>query len=230
MGRTAIAYQQRQISEAAAVTVLDNWQTLPTVEFPPELFLLAAALPAAPEREALYDALLELEPDNVGINRRWVQLWALRDPDKAQARVNQLLTDYPDQPEIYFVQGELAQALGDLDLASQSYQAILAQQPDQLDALAALAGIRFQQQRYAEAETLYQQVLAQRPGDPEIRRVLVELDLAQDRPVAAWQQLSQLRQEQAQAGVQDPQIDDRAQQLQIDFLKRRGFQPRWERY
>jgi tetratricopeptide (TPR) repeat protein len=230
MGRMAIAYQQRQISEAAAVTVLDNWQTLPTVEFPPELFLLAAALPAAPEREALYDALLELEPDNVGINRRWVQLWALRDPDKAQARVNQLLTDYPDQPEIYFVQGELAQALGDLDLASQSYQAILAQQPDQLDALAALAGIRFQQQRYAEAETLYQQVLAQRPGDPEIRRVLVELDLAQDRPVAAWQQLSQLRQEQAQAGVQDPQIDDRAQQLQIDFLKRRGFQPRWERY
>lgn len=227
LGRTAIAYQQQQISETEAIQALTAWQTTPS-EFSPELFLLVGALPADPERADLYESLLEIEPNNVAINRRWVQLWALRDPDKARARVDQLVGENPNRVEAYFIQGELAQAIGDLELASQSYEAILTAQPNQLDALAALAGVRFQQQRYSEAETLYRQVLAQRPEDREIQRVLAELNAAQDQTVSALQQLRQLQQEQPAA--QNSQIDQRLRQLQIDFLRRRGFQPRWERY
>lgn len=228
LGQTAIAYQQQQVSEAVATRALANW-TATAAEYPPELFLLVGALPADPQREALYDTLLEIEPDNVAINRRWVQLWAVRDPDRARARVTQILDENPDRVEAYFIQGELAQAIGDLELANQSYEAILAKQPNQIDALAALAGVRFQQQRYSEAEALYQQVLAQRPEDQEIRRVLAELSLAQDQAVAALQQLRQLQQDQSDAS-QNSKIDERLRQLQIDFLRRRGFQPYWERY
>ncbi|MBF2051326.1 MAG: tetratricopeptide repeat protein [Leptolyngbya sp. IPPAS B-1204] len=225
LGVTAIAYEQGQISAAEATAVLNNWLAASSSEFPPELFLLVGALPADPGRESLYDILLELEPNHIAVNRRWVQLWAGRDPDRAQNRVNQLLAENPDRIEVYFVQGELAQALGDLERASQAYEAILAQQPDQIDAVAALAGVRFQQRRYAEAETLYRQVLTQRPDDADIQRVLAELKIVQDQPVAATQQLRQLQQEQPNASTEES-----LRRLQTQFLRRRGFQPEWERY
>lgn len=226
LGVTAIAYEQGQVSTAEATAVLNNWLAASEAEFPPELFLLVGALPPDPQRLSLYDTLLELEPNNIAVNRRWVQLWANRDPDRARERVNQLLAEQPNRVEVYFVQGELAQAIGDLELASQAYETILAQQPDQLDALAALAGVRFQQQRYSEAEELYQRVLVQRPEDTEIQRVLAELYAVQDQPVAAVEELRQLHRDQPA----DSRIDARLRQLQIDFLRRRGFQPYWERY
>ncbi len=228
MGYTAIAYRQQQLSKAAAEQVLADWLRVNAADelqtFPPELFLLVGALPPEPERESLYDALLAVEPNNIAVNRRWAQLWAERDPDQARARIAQLLSDNPDSIDAYLVQGELAQAIGELELASESYRAILAQQPDQPDALIALAGVRFQQGRYAEAEQLYQQVIAQRPEDAELRRVLADLNIAQDQPVAALQELRQL-----QPDVNQP-INARIHRLQIEFLRRRGFQPDWERY
>lgn len=234
LGYAAIAYQRQQLSEAAASAILTDWLNLNSVnpansvssirEFPAELFLLVGALPADPQRESLYDALLAVEPNNIAINRRWVQLWAERDPDKARARIAQLRTDNPNSIDAYLVQGELAQAIGELDLASQSYEAVLAQQPDQSDAVIALAGVRFQQQRYSEAEQLYRQAIAQRPGDVELRRVLADLNLAQDQPVAALQELRQLQPDL------NRQINARIHRLQIEFLRRRGFQPGWERY
>lgn len=230
LGRIAIAYQQQQASEAEAEALLNQWLATTTAEFPPELFLLVGALPPESQRAALYDNLLEVEPNNVAINRRWVQLWAVRDPDKARVRVDQLVAQSPNRVEVYFIQGEFAQAIGDLDLASQAYETILDKQPDQVDALAALAGVRFQQRQYREAETLYQQVLAQKPDDPEIRRVLAELYAAQDRPFTAWQQLQQLQQEQPTTPITDSQVDERLRKLQTQFLRRRGFQPYWERY
>jgi cellulose synthase operon protein C len=226
LGLTAIAYEQGQVSTAEATSVLNNWLATSEAEFPPELFLLVGALPTDPQRQSLYDTLLELEPNNIAVNRRWVQLWASRDPDRARNRVNQLLAEQPNRIEVYFVQGELAQAIGDLELASQAYETILAQQPNQLDALAALAGVRFQQQRYSEAEKLYKQVLAQRPEDVEIQRVLAELYAVQDRPVAAVQELRQLHRQQPA----NTRIDARLRRLQTNFLRRRGFQPEWERY
>lgn len=231
LGRASIGYQTEQISLQDAEAVLDRWlMTEPVPEPPPELFHLVGALPPDPERQPLYESLLTIEPDNIAVNRRLIQVLVAIDPDQARARVNEFAAQHPDSINAYFVQGELAQVLGDLDLAAQAYTRLLEQQPENVDALAALGGVRFQQQRYTEATALYNQVLAIRPDDLEIRRVLADLSAAQDQPYVALEQLRQLQQRQIETGVADPRVDRRMQQLQVDILRRRGFQPAWERY
>ncbi|GAB4377172.1 MAG: hypothetical protein Kow00121_25860 [Elainellaceae cyanobacterium] len=231
LGQASIRYQTQQISQAEAEAVLDRWLTTePVPEPPPELFNLAGALPPDPDRLPLYNALLTIEPANFTVNRRLVQVLAITDPDLAIAQVNRLIARQPDNINVYYVQGELGQALGDLELASQAYETILDSQPDNPDALSALGGVRFQQRRYRDAVALYEQVLSLRHDDLETRRVLAELSAAQDQPLTALEQLRQVQQLQTEAGISDAQIEQRIQQLQIDFLRRRGFQPAWERY
>ncbi|HEY9644280.1 MAG TPA: tetratricopeptide repeat protein [Coleofasciculaceae cyanobacterium] len=229
LGQAGVAYRLKKISQAEAETVLNHWLTGHSLAEPPsELFLLVGALPADAQRESLYQSLLETDPNNIAINLRWVQLLAQRDPAIAQAKVNQLLSTNPDQIGVYFIQGELGQAIGNLPLASQSYEAILEKQPNNADALSALGGVRFQQKRFAEAKRLYTQVLAQRPDDFDTQRILAELSLAQDQPIAALEQFQTLQ--QSHPDTPDFHMSDRIQQLQIDLLRRRGFQPYWERY
>jgi tetratricopeptide (TPR) repeat protein len=231
LGRASLAYQANRLSEAEAEAVLETWVHQASVSgTPPELISLVSALPANPSREALYTTLLQRDPTNGAIQRRLIQTIALRDPNLARSQVNQLVARDPENLTAYFIQGELAQSLGDLPLASQAYQAILHRQPDQIDALAALAGVRFQQQQYAEATTLYQQVLAKRPKDADIRRLLAELKLAQDQPFAALELFRQAQQEQVAQGISNPVLTKRIQRLEVDRLRRRGFQPDWERY
>lgn len=225
LGQAGVAYQLRKLAQADAEAVLNAWLSSPsTPEPPPELFLITGALPADAAREALYNQLLEADPKSIAINFRWVQLWADRDPVQAQARVDQLRVMQADRVGVNFIQGDLAQRLDNLALASQSYEAILAEQPNNPDALGALAGVRFQQKQFATAERLYAQVLALRPNDLDTRRILAELSLAQDRPSTALQQLQDLQQ------TTDLDLGDRIQQLQVDILRRRGFQPYWEQY
>jgi tetratricopeptide (TPR) repeat protein len=231
LGKASIAYQTRQISRAEAESVLDRWQRAePVIEPPPEVFNLVGVLPPDGDREPLYLALLTLEPDNLAINRRLVQVLAARDPDEAQRRVNELVVRDPENLNVYYVQGEFAQTIGDLELAGQAYQTILARQPNNPDALSALGGVRFQQRRYSEATDLFNQVLALKPNDLETRRVLAELSAAQDQPIAALEQLREVQTLQSEAGISDPRVNTRIQQLQGDLLRRRGFQPEWERF
>ncbi|PSB19800.1 hypothetical protein C7B76_06995, partial [filamentous cyanobacterium CCP2] len=231
LGKASIAYQTQQISRSEAESVLDRWQRAePVTEPPPEVFNLAGVLPASVDRQPLYLALLTLEPDNLAINRRLVQVLAVRDPDEARRRVNELVVRDPENLNVYYVQGEFAQTIGDLELAGQSYETILAQQPDNPDALSALGGVRFQQQRYSEATDLFTRVLSLRPNDLETRRVLAELSAAQDQPIAALEQLREVQTLQTEAGLSDPRVDTRIRQLQGDLLRRRGFQPEWERF
>lgn len=231
LGRASLAYQVEQISQSEAETVLERWLAArPTTDTPPELFSLVGALPPNPQREQLYETLLAVNPDDIGVNRRLVQVLALRDPERAQARVDQVLSRNPDDINSYFLQGELAQVLGNLDVASQAYREVLNRQPENTDALSALGGIRFQQQRYTEATMLYARVLSLKPNDWETRRILAELSVAQDRPMAALQQLRRLQQERLVAGNPDSDLDDRIEQIQLDLMRRRGFQPAWERY
>ncbi|MBF2000296.1 MAG: tetratricopeptide repeat protein [Synechococcales cyanobacterium M58_A2018_015] len=228
LGEAAVAYTLQQLSLSEAEAILEQGLAQPlSPNSPPELFLLVGALPPAAERAALYDQILSIQPDQFAVNRRWVQYWAGRDPQRAEARVADLLSQYPDSVAVYFLQGELAQTLGNLDQASDAYTTILARQPQNPDALAALAGVRFQQRRYADATRLYQQVLALKPNDPETRRLLAELQAAQDQRVTALQELQELQQQPA---TSDAQMHQRLQDLKIDFLQRRGFQPSWERY
>jgi tetratricopeptide (TPR) repeat protein len=143
--------------------------------------------------------------------------------------VAQLIARNPDNIGAYFVQGQLAQNLGDLELASLAYSGILAKQPNNTDALAALAGVRFQQRKFVAATELYNQILAINPKDLLARRALAELSLAQDQPFTALERFKQLQQEQL-VSSSNPEFVNRVQRLEVDILKRRSFQPYWERF
>jgi tetratricopeptide (TPR) repeat protein len=195
------------------------------------LFSLVSNLPPSPERESLYNALLAIEPDNTPIQLRRLQVIAARDPELAKTEVAQLIARNPDNIGAYFVQGELAIALKDYELASQSYQEILQREADNTGALLALGGVRFTQRRLAEARTLYERVLEIEPKNLIARRDLAELNVADDRRFTALDQFNALNaDQQAQSGATNPELDNRIERLEVDILKRRGFQPYWERY
>lgn len=236
LGRASVAYRSQRITQTEAETVLTRWLQSPSAnETPPELFNLVGALPADSMREDLYKTLLAVNPDNLPIQRRALQVLVARDPAGARSQLEQLVTRSKGDISAYFVQGDLAQTLGDLALANQAYTTILQQQPNSVDAIAALAGVRFQQQRYAEAEIFYNRVLTLRPNDLDTRRILGELSLAQDHPGLALQQFKALRQAQiaretSPLPMGDRAIDRKIEKVQVDLLRRRGFQPFWERY
>jgi tetratricopeptide (TPR) repeat protein len=230
LGKASLAYQAKRLSLADAEAVLNQWLATQSTETPPELFSLVGILPPDPKREALYNTLLAVDLDNIAIQRRLIQVIALRDPQLARSRVNELLQRDPNNLTAYFVKGELAQTLGDFNEAAEAYQAILQRQPENVDALLALGGVRFRQQRYSEAETIYNRVVTIRPNDWDIRRILAELNLAQDKPQVAIQQFKQAEQLQRSQSVSDSIVVDRLERVQVDYLRRRGFQPYWERY
>ena len=231
LGRANLAYQAKRITQAEAEAVLNRWlQTQSPNDTPPELFSLVSNLPPSPERESLYNALLAIDPDNAPLQLRRLQVLAARDPQLAKSEVAQLIARNPNNIGAYFVQGELAQALGEVELATQSYQAILAREPDNTGALMALGGIRFSQKRFDEATELFNRVLAINPKDLDARRALAELNVAKDQPFAALEQFNTLNAQQTATGTTNPELDNRIQRLEVDILKRRGFQPYWERY
>ncbi|NJL87366.1 MAG: hypothetical protein HC886_17530 [Leptolyngbyaceae cyanobacterium SM1_1_3] len=84
--------------------------------------------------------------------------------------------------------------------------------------------MRFQQRQLSEAEAIYLQVLALKPNDWQTRRVLAELKLAQDQPIAARERFSELQVDALAAETQPP-INYRLQDIELNFLRRRGFQP-----
>lgn len=231
VGYLNLQYQLQQISDPEAEQALNQWLSEQSPLLPyPELLSLVGALPPDAQREPLYLSLLELAPANLAVERRLIQVIAQRDPEAARSRMEQVLAGDRGSISGYFLQGELAQALGDLTLADQSYASILQQQPDNTDALSALAGVRFQQKQYDAAEVLYRRVLALKPNDLETQRVLAELYLAQDLPRSGLRQLQQVQQAEQAQGITNPVVGDRVQEVELNFLRRRGLQPYWERY
>lgn len=231
LGRANLAYQAKRITQAEAEAVLNRWlQTQPANNTPPELFSLVGNLPPSLERESLYNRLLASDPNNIPIQLRRLQVVAARDPQLAKDEVAKLIARNPDNIGAYFLQGELAQALDDFDLASQAYQAILARQPDNTGALMALGGIRFTQKKFDEATKLFERVLAINPKEQVALRTLAELKVAQDHPFEALERFKQIQQEQQATASINPELANRVEHLEVDILKRRGFQPYWERY
>jgi cellulose synthase operon protein C len=226
LGWAYLTHKAGSLSEGEAAKRLDQWLAAnPLDNPPPEVWQLTAALAAAPERASLYEALLALDPKASGIRWRQIQLLAQRDPALAEAEVAALVAASPDDPTVYFYQGELAQQQGDLRRASQAYETILALDPNQLGALSALAGVRFQQGRLEDARRLYEAVLAQEPEDWGVRLAIAELNAAQDYRLTARQQLQTLPPQ-----AQSEAVSRRIEELRVDLLRRRGFQPPWERY
>jgi cellulose synthase operon protein C len=231
LGKVGLEYRLDRISQAEAEAALNQWlQTQAGTAPPPELFALVGVLPADPAREPLYETLINIDPENLAVQRRLLQVLAKRDPQQARARVAQMIKRDPNSITAYFIQGELGESLPDLALASRSYEAILQRQPENLDALYALGGVRFQQQRFNEAKAIYNRLLVLKPKDWDLRRILAELDLANDEAFSALHKFRQIQAEQVAQAAEDPKLTDRIIRLEVDRLKRRGFQPRWDRY
>lgn len=231
LARASLAYQAKVIPESQAEAALNYWlQTQPVTNAPPELFTLVGALPADLRKETLYNALVQIDPNNIPVQLRLLQAIAKRSPAQAKVRVAQIVASNPNNINSYLLQGQLGQGIGDLDLASRAYQTILSAQPYNSDALSALGGIRFQQRRFDSATELYSQALALKPDDVGIRQTLIGLDAAQDNQLSALAALEALQIEQSFKGVFNNDVARQRQQIQEGFLQRRGFQPPWERY
>ncbi|KAM3089709.1 tetratricopeptide repeat protein [Phormidesmis sp. 146-35] len=233
LGRAAIAYQGKKITETEAEAVLDRFLQARPAETPQELYTLVGLLPSNPRREALYNALIEADPSNVTVQVRLIQLLAVRSPNQARAQANRLIArvrkaspNGNNNVELLFLKGQLEQALGNLDRAEDAFAAIVNLEPDNTNALSALGGIRFQQRQFDSAASLYSQVLELNPDDLIAQRSLAELTAAQGNPLEALERFEQLQVQ----GNADPNLSRRIQQLQEDMLRQRGFQPPWERY
>lgn len=237
LGRTAVAYQAKRISDIEAEAMLDRFLQSRPSDTPQELYTLVGVLPSSPKRESLYNALIEADPSNVAVQVRLIQLLAQRDPFQARAQANRLIarvrqnsTSDRDNVSLLFLKGQLEQSMGNLDRADAAYQAILNVQPENLDALSALGGIRFQQRQFESASQLYTQVLELDPDSRVAMRSLAELSAAKGNPLAALDQFERLKIEQGTQGTADSELDQRIQKLQESMLQQRGFQPPWERY
>ena len=183
----------------------------------------------------MYNALIEADPSSVPVQVRLIQLLASRDPRQARAQANRLIakvrrTSPSDRSNLslLFLKAQLEQTLGNPDRAEESYQAILKVQPENLDALSGLGGVRFQQRQFASASNLYSQILDLDPDNRVARRSLAELSAAQGQPLAALDQFEQLKIQAA--GTPDAELEQRIQKVQEGMLQQRGFQPPWERY
>ncbi len=231
LGRARFAMLTRQIKVVDAEKALNDWLEINPKSTPPsEFFDLLGDLPLDPSRAALYSQLLKLNPSDLKLQRRSLELLAKSDPVAARSQLAEFMTRSNGDINAYYLQGEVARSLLDLDLAATAYTAILAQQPDNVDALTALGGVRFEQERYAEAGTIYARAIALRPNDWNLRRTIADLSLAQDEPFKALEQLKLVRSLQRQQGITDEVTDYRIAQIEIDRLKRRSFQPNWEGY
>jgi len=233
LARASLAYQTDQITQAEAQAILNQWLTTrPASDTPLELYSLVAALPADPQKEALYNHLLAATPESVPIRLRLLQVVAMRDPDDAKAQLADLIAQDPENLGSYFIQGEFAQGLGDLDLSSDAYEAILARSASNTDALAALGGVRFQQRQYSEATDLYAEVLKLEPGNRIVQTAIAELTAVQGNRLEAIRKLEEIqRQDGSNTEITpDPNLVQQQQRIEADFLQQRGFQPPWERY
>jgi tetratricopeptide (TPR) repeat protein len=231
LGRAALAYQAGLITEAQAVALLNQGiqQTggaMPTAE----LVALATALPPSPSRAGLYEALLVSNPGNPQLQLRSLQVLADTNPAQARAQAAALVSANPNTLDWYFVQGEIAQQTGAYDIARQSYQAVLQRQPNQQDALLALAGLEFELGNYSQATALYEQALAINGENATARTSLAALNAVQGKPLAAIQQLQAWQQEQSAQGYANPQIAQQIRDIQSGLLLQRGIQPPWERF
>lgn len=231
LGRAALAYQAGVITEAQAEAVLNQGlQQYANATPPQELITLATVLPPSASRAGLYQTLLAIDAGNPQLQLRALQVLAETNPIQAETQASQLVAANPAVLDWYFVLGEVAQQTGNLDLARQSYLTVLQRQPNNPDALLALAGLEFQAGNFAQAERLYQQALAMDSDNSTARTSLAALNAAQGKPLAAIDQLQAWQQHQATQGIRNPQVGQQIQQIQESLLMQRGIQPSWERF
>lgn len=204
------------------------------------------------QRRAIANALVPLDPPPVTLLEPLQAL--LQDPEPVNflqfrlAQIQLTLGDFDGAQEnllayqaateevdlgAEFLLADIEQRNGNLEASAQRYSNLmmLTEGDPRWDALSGLAAIRFERQRLAEAEGLYQQLLEQRPNDYRFRRTFAELMLAQDKPKSAIAQFDQAqRLLPPEPSLTELPPVERQRAVRRSFLRRRGFQPRWERY
>jgi predicted Zn-dependent protease len=91
----------------------------------------------------------------------------------------------PETPDDILLSGELAESSGDPAAAEAAYRRLLAADPQNTDATAALTHLLTHQQKPAEAEATLTAALAKNPDDPTLNAQLASLYDAQNQPEKA---------------------------------------------
>ena len=91
----------------------------------------------------------------------------------------------PETPEDILLSGELAEASGDSAAAEAAYRRLLAADPQNHDATAALTHLLLHQEKPDQAETLLTAALAKDPDNPTLNAQLASLYEKQGRPAQA---------------------------------------------
>ena len=246
----ALAYQDRGDVEEALFVLKPALEPLPE-ELERRRAIANALVPIQSPPPELLPTLQSLlaDPDPVTFLQFRAGQIQVETGDLEGAR-DSLLAYQEATPELdlgtEFLLAEIDRQSGNLDESSDRYARLLevAEGEPQLDALRGLAAIRFEQQRLFEAEGLYRQLIALRPGDAEARRTFAELLLAKDQPKEALAQFAAAQAALAddsaiESAVASPDlraetatqaITQRQRAVRRGFLRRRGFQPRWEVY
>jgi tetratricopeptide (TPR) repeat protein len=120
-----------------------------------------------------------LTPDNPALKARAYRALARIDqtanPSAASDELLQALKLSPESPDDILLSGELAEASGDTAAAEAAYRRLLAADPQNHDATAALTHLLLHQQKPDQAETLLTAALAKDPDNPTLNAQLASL-------------------------------------------------------
>jgi predicted Zn-dependent protease len=120
-----------------------------------------------------------LETDNPALKARAFRALARIDqtsnPAAASDELLQALKLSPETPDDILLSGELAEASGDPTTAEAAYRRLLAADPQNHDATAALTHLLLHQQKPDQAETLLTAALAKDPDNPTLNAQLASL-------------------------------------------------------
>jgi Tfp pilus assembly protein PilF len=228
--RAYFGLKAEQVTATDATQVLQQWLTANPGNLTPAVADLAGLLPMNPAWQGLYAQIRQQYPQQLNIQQRSLQLLATQDPAAAKAQAIALVQANPKTPFAYFIQADIARQLKDLPLAAQAYEALLQQEPGQIDALMSLGGVRFEQRDYATAAQHFQQILQRDQAHLPARQVLADLYATQDQPFQALKLLREVEKIQRAQGITDRTVRDRIAQIELNTLKRRSFQTNWEGY
>jgi Tfp pilus assembly protein PilF len=140
-----------------------------------------------------------LNTDNAALKARAYRALARIDqagnPSAASAELLQALKISPETPEDILLSGELAEASGDTAASEAAYRRLLAADPQNHDATAALTHLLLHQQKPDQAEAILTAALAKDPNNPALNVQLVSLYEKQDKPEQALPIAEKLHQE-----------------------------------
>jgi tetratricopeptide (TPR) repeat protein len=151
------------------------------------LLLARSGKPAEARTELA--AATTLNTDNLALKARAYRALARLDqatrPADASAELLEALKYSPETPEDILLTGEIAEAVNDLPAAEAAFRRLLARDPQNVDATAALIHLLIKQQKYDQVESILTAALAKAPNDPTLNAELASLYDAQNKTAEA---------------------------------------------